>query len=129
MTHDEDSAMERLASHAVTLAERQLIGEHLGHVRVHSCFYYGAVDVDPKHLVVWVILTGAPDEELPKWSTPEAAALSGNLDPSLVSWLGHLRQIVRDQFGVGQWPEAQNVQVLFDSEHRVRENGGWEYFK
>lgn len=129
MTHYEDSPMEGLASQAVALAERELNDQHLGHIRVHSCFYYGAVDINPKHLVVWVILAGAPDEDLPKWSTPEAAVLSGDLDPSLVSWMGHLRQIVRDQFTVAQWPGSQNVQVLFDSEHRVRENGGWEYFK
>jgi hypothetical protein len=40
-----------------------------------------------------------------------------------------LRQVVRDQFGAVDWPDADNVDVLFDSEHRIRENGGWEYFK
>jgi hypothetical protein len=92
-------------------------------------FHYGAVDIDSKYLVVWVILTGGRDEELPEWSTPESAGLQSKLDPGLVSWMEHLRQVVRDQFGAVDWPDADNVDVLFDSEHRIRENGGWEYFK
>jgi hypothetical protein len=129
MAEREDRPMARLASRATGRAERQLTDQHHGDIRVFTCFYYGAVDIDPKHLVVWIILAGAPDEQLPRWSTPETAGQQGNLDPGLVSWLGHLRHIVRDEFAAVQWPHAGDVHVLFDSEHRVRENGGWEYFK
>jgi len=41
----------------------------------------------------------------------------------------HLREIVRSEFAAASWPDAGNVQVLFDSETRVRTHGGWEYFK
>jgi hypothetical protein len=106
-----------------------LLDEHCGHVRVDSCFYYGAVDISPRYLVVWILLAGAPDNELPEWSTPEVAKQRDELDPSLVTWMEHLRQIVRDAFATEQWPAPDSVEVLFDSEHRAREGGGWAYFK
>ena len=121
--------MTDLASEAVAKASRLLLAESHGRVRVDACFHYGAVDISPQHLVVWVLLAGAPDNELPEWSTPESASHSATLDPSLVTWMKHLRQIVRDEFAAVRWPEAGGVRVLFDSEHRVREGGGWKYFK
>jgi hypothetical protein len=128
MTDPRQFAMSDLASQAVERARGLLPAEHHGPVRVASCFHYGAVDIDPQHLVVWVLLTGAPDEELLEWSSPEAARLRG-FDPALVAWMEHLRRIVRDAFAAVQWPEAKYPQVLFDSERRVAQGGGWQYFK
>ena len=122
-------AMDDLASQAVARARDLLLVEHHGRVRVDSCFHYGAVDISPKHLVVWVLLTGADDDQLPEWSTPEAARQRAELDPALVTWMERLRHIVREEFAAVQWPATDSVQVLFDSEHRVREGGGWYYFK
>lgn len=125
--------MEDLASQVVERVKEHLAGEHAGRVRVETCIHYGAVDISPKYLAVWVLLAGAPDEELPEWFKPgapiEHPARNRRLDPSLVVWLEHLRQVVRGQFAAAQWPESGQVDVLFDSEHRVREGGGFWYFK
>lgn len=121
--------MKDLAEQAVTHARDLLLAERLGDIRVDACFHYGAVDISPRYLVVWVLLAGAADSDLPEWYTPEDTSPRIRLEPELVSWLAHLRQIVRSEFAAASWPDADNVDVLFDSEHRVRTHGGWEYFK
>jgi hypothetical protein len=126
--------MESLASAVVERVKDRLADIHHGQVRVETCIHYGAVDSSPGHLVVWVLLAGAPDDELPEWFTPGLPAdydfrERQQLDPGLVDWLERLRQAVRDEFSAAQWPEAGEVTVMFDSEHRVREGGGFWYFK
>jgi hypothetical protein len=51
------------------------------------------------------------------------------LDLSLLAWLEDLRGAVRAEFEAASWPNAGEVDVLFDSEHRVREGSGFWYFK
>ncbi len=75
------------------------------------------------------MLAGAPDSGLPEWFTPENAAKRATLDPELVAWLEYLRDIVREQFAALSWPNPASIDVLFDSEHRVRAGGGWDYFR
>jgi hypothetical protein len=64
------SAMEVLSATVVDRLRRRLVGEHSGRFRVEACIHYGAVDSDPKYLVVWLLLAGAPDDELPEWLNP-----------------------------------------------------------
>ena len=49
--------------------------------------------------------------------------------PSLVGWLERLRTCVRREFHQRAWPNAEDICVGFDSEHRVAEGGGFNYFK
>lgn len=122
------SDRQRAADAAVQRAKAALARERLRNVFVATTIWYGAVELDPTHLVVWILLAGADDGELPTWASPESAALGG-MDPELTQWMAHLRDLVRNEFRIASWPEADHVTVLFDSEHRVAEGGGFWYFK
>jgi hypothetical protein len=63
--------MKDLAQQVVAHARDLLLAERFGDIGVDACFYYGAVDISPRYLVVWVLLAGAPDSDLPEWYTPE----------------------------------------------------------
>ena len=96
---------------------------------VKTVIWYGAVDLNVKHLVVWVILKGPP-EELPKWFFPsgdprlDEPQAKGKLDQ-----LNAMAATVRGAFAKQGWPNAAGIHVGFESDERVAESGGWEYFK
>jgi hypothetical protein len=101
---------------------------------IHSVFGYGAIDIDPRHLVVWVMLKGRPEDiparafppNGPVWHLdPARTAKQRELIPTIVAMAGIVRECFRD---VG-WPDAHNVSVGFDSDERVERFGGWTYFK
>lgn len=95
-------------------------------------FWYGAVDIDPGNLVVWVLLSGSPDDQLPEWYFPVEGQLGGtqeNLGRPLRTWLEQLRDAVQEEFAKVGWPDPRHVSVGFDSSHRVEQGGGWAYFK
>jgi hypothetical protein len=75
----------------------------------------------------------APDDELPEWLNPAGPVRhperNRRLEPSLLAWLEELQRTVRAEFEAALWPNASQKDVLFDSEHRVREGGGFWYFK
>jgi hypothetical protein len=50
--------MQDLAVSVVDRLGRRLVGEHRGQFRVEAGNNYGAVDIDPKYLVVWLLLAG-----------------------------------------------------------------------
>lgn len=95
---------------------------------VSDLFWYGAVDIDPRHLVVWVMLRGVA-EDLPRWYFP-----SGNPEADeagacgLLEDLYALQSIVRNTFAEVGWP-LPNVRVGFESDARARSEGGWDYFR
>ncbi len=121
----------RIADAAVKDAGRRLREPTTSDARVGSVFWYGAVEIDPGHLVVWVLLTGRPDDELPAWHFPNQGVTTDNarLGAALLSWIDGLRQIVIERFAVAGWPDPATMDVGFDSLHRVETNGGWHYFK
>lgn len=95
---------------------------------MQSVFHYGAVDLDPKHLVVWVLLTGVPQDDLPAWWAPEIEVPTG-ADPDLAEWMRGIAAAVRNKFESVDWPDGNQVRVMFDSAERVAQGGGWSYFK
>lgn len=95
---------------------------------VEYVFCYGAVDIDPSHLVVWVLLKG-PQGNLPRWFFPSGHRATDEASAcGLLHELYHLAGVVRQAFEDAGWPRSE-VQVGFDSDERVGGEGGWHYFK
>ena len=120
----------RRANRAVRRARRALVGLESDGLRVASVFHYGAVSIDPSNLVVWLLLGGKSDDEIPEWlqATPH---LKPKLRPEGIDyeWLLHPRGLVVHQFERVSWPSPTDVDVMVESEHRVRTHGGWNYFR
>lgn len=119
----------RLTNQVVRRLSRRLTGRTYYGLRVAAVFHYGAVTLDPNHLVVWLLLEGRPDADLPAWLsiTP---ALPPSMRPTSIDydWLLALRAEVCSAFREAGWPESDHIHVSVDSEHRVRAGGGWDYF-
>ena len=101
-------------------------------VHVESVFWYGAVELGTENLVVWVLLAGAPDDDLPEWYFPVHEQLAGvqdGLAPSLREWLDEISEAVRVEFAKVGWPDTTRVSVGFESSNRVEAAGGFAYFK
>lgn len=120
----------RRANRAVRRATRALVGLESDGLRVESVFHYGAVAIDPSNLVVWLLLSGKSDDEMPEWLhvTPQ---LEPELRPEGIDfdWLLHLRSLVVHEFERVSWPDPEAVDVMAESEHRVHTQGGWNYFR
>lgn len=115
------------AAATVALASARLTGQTAAGARVSTVFWYGAVDIDPLHLVVWVLLDGRQPEELPRWLLDDGA--DQRLDPALLDACVTWRHEIRDLFAQADWPDPNGVRVGFDSEQRVSDGGGWNYFR
>jgi hypothetical protein len=118
------------AKRVVAEAQAALVGWERDGVRVDGLLQYGAVDIDPGHLVVWILLSGKPDDQLPEWLKIEAAdAEASNSSLIDVEWLSHLRAEIVRRFSEVGWPAADRISVYADSANRVDNGGGWTYFK
>lgn len=135
----------RTSDSVVVGLEKRFKGRDTVGLRVDAVFSYGAVDIDPQNLVVWVLLSGRPDGELPEWyfpasidipsfllATPLLGGGAGTNDhlgdgvvPACRSWA----EEIRGAFALSGWPASESIRVGFDSSHRVKEGGGWNYFK
>jgi hypothetical protein len=115
------------AAHESVAEARQLLMTRYGEL-VAAVLHYGAVDIDPKHLVVWVLLA-TPPEATPEWcfypDPPAGAAIADELRAKLLD----MQSIVRSCLEQRGWPDAAHAAVGFDSEERVAAGGGWQYFK
>ena len=117
-----DGVMKRLAP---TLRGR----EHDG-VRVAAVVHYGAVSIDAKHLVVWLLLEGRPDDQIPEWLTLTPTLVESLRPPHVdYDWLLALRSEVMEAFQDAGWPDPDGPSFCVDSEHRVSTGGGWNYFR
>lgn len=118
------------AAAAVRAANAELTGRERDGVRVDWVWHYGAVHIHTAHLVVWIMLSGRPDDELPEWLaiTPDLLGTTTSRAAD-AAWLLDLRQVVVDAFAEQGWPEAERVRVCAESTHRAGSNGGFLYFK
>lgn len=121
------TSMTRLANKGNKAASKRLHDQAHGDISVAWVFHYGAVDIDPKHLVVWVMLNGDPDA-IPAWWAP-ADKPTGQYPDDLEQWLTDLRDQVRACYADVGWPDPDHLDILFDSDTRVEQGGGWHYFK
>ncbi|GII27571.1 hypothetical protein Pmi06nite_10130 [Planotetraspora mira] len=93
---------------------------------IREVFSYGALEIDPRHLVVWILLDISPDE-LPSWFFPDRVPLDD--EEGLVAQVREMRSLVIACFQEAQWPNPENLRVGFESRERVISGGGgWVYF-
>ncbi|MFF3328710.1 hypothetical protein ACFYWX_03965 [Streptomyces sp. NPDC002888] len=107
------------ASAAAAHARRELTLRHPD--RFAGLLWYGAVDLDPGHLVVWVLLNG-PAEHIPTWHLSSSEEEAGED-------FQDLRRLVVQAFEEVGWPNASAVTVGFESAERVAAEGGFHYFR
>jgi len=94
-----------------------------------SALWYGAVELDPPKLVVWVLLAGEASR-LPTWYFPDDAETENDRpEPDLLAQIVLLRQDVVTSFADEAWPDAEHLRVGFDAEARVAAEGGYRYFR
>ena len=127
MSDREQNPLVEAARCVVSEAAAALSGsEHCG-VRVDGLLHYGAVDLDAQLLVVWILLSGKPDDQLPEWMP----IVPGQENPACqidYQWLVELREHIVQRFLAAGWPRPQEITVYADSSHRVDAAGG-RYFK
>lgn len=111
---------------AVKRARRELARGSTKHFS--SVFWYGAVDIDRKHLVVWVLLAGPPSR-LPVWYFPNKDRADRQYDAELLAEIERMRDAIVVCFAREGWADPEHIDVGFDSETRVADGGGWRYFK
>jgi hypothetical protein len=56
-------------------------------------------------------------------------AAAHRASPELLAWLRSLQGDVQQVFRLGGWPTPEDIDVGFDSAHRVQTGGGFNYFK
>ncbi|MGO1049751.1 hypothetical protein [Crossiella sp. CA198] len=105
---------------------RAVLLERFGHL-VEAVFSYGAVEIDPAHLVLWVLLKG-PADGLPEWYQPHRQPRPAGLPAELLDTVDAMRAAVVDCFR-DHWPDPDELLIGFDSAERVRDHGGYQYFR
>jgi hypothetical protein len=97
-----------------------------GDLQIHSIFWYGAVDIDAKHCVVWVILSGPGEDQVPPWFFPS----DSNENGPFKTWAASVQSRILECFANAGWKDSwPPPRVGFESDDRVRAGGGLFYFK
>lgn len=130
MGTDERRTYSDLAPLVVGGLSDALVGRSHDGAQIVTVFHYGAVDIDPKHLVVWILVDGPRSDEVPEWLSV-SPLLQESLRPEYpdYAWLLSVRAEVVSAFEERGWPDASAISVMVDSEPRVAAGGGWFYFK
>ena len=74
---------------------------------VDGVLWYGAVDIDTQHLVIWVLLKG-PESTLPEWYFPYGEYRPAGIDNELLSSIQAIRTAILECF-------AMNGQMRIES--------------
>lgn len=120
---------------AVRRAKKLLRSRHAPglNAKVDYLFWYGAVEIDPKHCVVWIILSGRDSELVPANLNPVRDEKSlrrarEHLSAEDCKWLDELAAVVEEEFRACGW-DWQTPRVGIESAERVKRGGGFDYFR
>ena len=125
----------QIADRAVDAAHARLRGRRasFGDLEVDTVFYYGAVDINAEHCVVWILVKGSDSLRIPAWLTLDAdgrVRADKSLDDDLATWLAELHREVREDFAHAGWSSRPTPSIGFESVERVSRGGGqFFYFK
>src|SRR5262245_21639380 len=129
------NSKKRIAKRAVRRAQNILRSRQAPafNAKVDYLLWYGAVDIDPKHCVVWIILSGSDSDLVPAMLMParsEKARLRATeyLSPQDCQWLEDLAAVVENEFRACGW-EWQTPNIGIESAERVNRGGGFSYFR
>ena len=130
MGADDRRGYSDLAQRVVDRLSDALVGRCHDGAQIVTVFHYGAVDIDPKYLIVWILLDGPRTDEVPEWLSVSPLLLE-SLRPEYpdYDWLLSVRGEVVSAFEERDWPNASAISVNVESEPRVAAGGGWFYFK
>ena len=120
---------EKLAKKVMRRLTRSLRGREHDGLKVVALLHPGAVDIDPRHLVIWILLDGRPDDQIPAWLRASPLLIE-SLRPTTIdyAWPLDLRSEVQEAFRAARWADLDNIAVMVDSEHRVSMSG-FDYFR
>jgi hypothetical protein len=101
--------------------------------KVDYLLWYGAVDIDPKHCVVWIILSGPDSQLIPAMLIPAREEKSlrrarDHLSFRDCQWLEELAAVVEGEFRACGW-EWATPKIGIESAERVKLGGGFSYFR
>ena len=101
-------------------------------VKVNYVWWYGAVEIDPKHRVVWIMLSG-PDSErilerLMIRDEKSQRRARERLSAEDCQWLEELVDVVEGEFRACGW-EWETPKIGVESTERVKRGGGFDYFR
>ena len=123
-----------IAKKAVGRAKKILRSRHAPalDVKVDHVWWYGAVEIDPKHCVVWIMMSGSDSERIPAhWSARDEKSVRRareSLRAEDCHWLEELAGIVEGEFRACGW-EWQTPRIGVESVERVKRDGGFDYFR
>jgi len=126
-----NGSLAETAQRVVDEARAVLVGSERGGVHLETLFHYCAVDIDPQHLVVWILLSGKPDDQLPEWVKVDQGLSEESQSCQIdYQWLTELRGEIVRRFAAANWPMPERIDAVYaDSSHRVKTHGGWFYFR
>lgn len=124
-----------IAKNAVRRANKLLRSRRAPNLdaKVGYLSWYGAVEIDPKHCVVWIIVTGPDSQRIPAMLNPirddkSLRRAKEHLSVEDCKWLEDLAVVVEDEFRACGW-EWQTPRVGIESAERVKSGGGFDYFR
>ena len=123
----------RAANEAVKRSKKRLQSRRAPRLdaKVSYLLWYGAVEINPKHCMVWIILSGPDSERIPaQLSLSDADSVRRareSLTESDFHWIMDVAQVVEDEFRACG-PEWQKPKRGIDSAARVK-RGGFNYFR
>ncbi len=120
---------------AVRRAKKLLRSRHAPSldVKVDYVWWYGAVEIDSKYCVVWIMLSGPDSERIPAKFNPlrdEKSQRSARekLRTEDCNWLEELASVVEGEFRACGW-EWEAPKIGVESTERVKRDGGFDYFR